>query len=86
LGNIQPNHWLPEYTTELINVLNVLALLVDLEPAQKLLLEKICSGPLITEEELRVAGALELLPKKKKAPKKQPGPKLFEDEEETVEE
>jgi hypothetical protein len=80
LGDIQPDHWLPEYTTELINVLNVLALLVELEPAQKLLLEKICSGPLITEEELRAGGALQLPPKKKKASKKQPGPKLFEHE------
>ena len=34
LGNIQPDHWLPEYTTELLNVLNVLAMLVELEPKQ----------------------------------------------------
>ena len=34
LGNIQPDHWLPEYTTELLNVLNVLAMLVELELAQ----------------------------------------------------
>ena len=32
LGDIQPDHWLAEYTTELLNVLNVLGLLVDLEP------------------------------------------------------
>ena len=48
LGNIQPDHWLAEYTTELINVLNVLGCLVDLEPAQAALLEKICAGPTIT--------------------------------------
>ncbi len=40
LGNIQPDHWLAEYTTELINVLNVLGCLVDLEPAQAALLER----------------------------------------------
>jgi hypothetical protein len=57
LGDIQPNHWLAEYTTELINVLNVLGWLVDLEPAQAELLEKICSGQTITTEELRGAGA-----------------------------
>jgi hypothetical protein len=45
LGDIQPDHWLPEYTTELIHVLHVLSLLVELEPTQGKLLEKICDGP-----------------------------------------
>lgn len=45
LGEIQPDHWLAEYTTELLNVLHVLALLVELEPAQAKLLEAICEGP-----------------------------------------
>ena len=45
LGEIQPDHWLAEYTTELVNVLHVLALLVDLEPDQAQLLEAICGGP-----------------------------------------
>jgi hypothetical protein len=44
LGDIQPDHWLAEYTTELLNVLHVLALLVELEPQQAELLEKICDG------------------------------------------
>jgi hypothetical protein len=44
LGEIQPDHWLAEYTTELLNVLHVLALLVDMEPAQEKLLEGICEG------------------------------------------
>lgn len=47
LGDIQPDHWLAEYTTELLNVLHVLALLVELEPAQAKLLEKICAGSLL---------------------------------------
>ncbi|MCC7087460.1 MAG: hypothetical protein IT427_20850 [Pirellulales bacterium] len=47
LGDIQPDHWLAEYTTELLNVLHVLTLLVDLEPAQAKLLETICEGPLL---------------------------------------
>ncbi|WP_374131932.1 type ISP restriction/modification enzyme [Sphingomonas sp. 28-62-20] len=47
LGDIQPDHWLPEYTAELINVLNVLTLLVVLEPKQADLLARICEGPLI---------------------------------------
>jgi hypothetical protein len=59
LGDIQPDHWPAEYTTELINVLNVLGCLVDLEPAQAALLEKVCAGPTISADELRAAGALE---------------------------
>ena len=45
LGDIQPDHWLAEYTTELLNVLNVLALLVEMEPAQAKLMEAIYEGP-----------------------------------------
>lgn len=45
LGDIQPDQWLAEYTTELLNVLNVLAWLVTLEPQQEKLLEAICEGP-----------------------------------------
>lgn len=44
LGEIQPDHWLAEYTTELLNVLNVLTLFVEMEPAQAELLEAICGG------------------------------------------
>ena len=74
LGNIQPDHWLAEYTTELINVLNVLGWLVDLEPTQAKLLEKICSGPTISTDELRAAGAFELPvePKRKTKPSATP--------------
>lgn len=47
LGDIQPDHWLSEYTTELMNVLNILGLLVELEPQQADLLKRVCDGPLI---------------------------------------
>jgi hypothetical protein len=47
LMKIQPDHWLPEYTSELINVLNVLAMLVELEPDQAKLLTEIEDGPLV---------------------------------------
>ena len=79
LGDIQPDHWLAEYTTELINVLNVIGWLVDMEPEQEGLLEKVCSGLTISLEELSAAGALDVPAKpaaKKK--KKQAGPALFE--------
>lgn len=52
LGNIQPDHWLPEYTSELINVLNVLGMLVELEPKQADLLTRICDSPLIPASKL----------------------------------
>ena len=77
LGKIQPDHWLAEYTTELINVLNVLAWLVDLEPRQAQLLEEICSGPVISVEELRAAGALELPPGGARKASAEPHPDLF---------
>lgn len=44
----RPDRWLPEYTSELINVLNVLAMLVELEPEQAKLLEEIEDGPLVS--------------------------------------
>jgi hypothetical protein len=78
LGDIQPEHWLAEYTTELINVLNVLGWLVNLEPAQAELLNKICSGPTISGDELRDAGALEVPAKPKRGKKPPPGPDLFD--------
>lgn len=69
LGSIQPDHWLAEYTSELINVLNVLGWLVELEAPQAILLDKICSGLLITNVELREAGAFDVPknPKPRKA-------------------
>ncbi len=59
LGDIQPDYWLAEYTTELVNLLNVLAWLVDLESSQAERLEKISFGPAISRDELQAAGALD---------------------------
>jgi hypothetical protein len=56
LQSIQPEGWLPEYTTDLLNLLRVLGRLVALEPRQAELLERICSGRLITAEALAEAG------------------------------
>lgn len=60
LDRIQPDHWLAEYTSDLIDLLHVLGRLVLLEPKQADLLERICAGPLLTEDALTAAGALEL--------------------------
>ncbi len=57
LGNIQPEAWLAEYTTELLDLLNVLGLLVKLEPQQAAMLDRVCAGALITTTALRDAGA-----------------------------
>ncbi len=58
LGDIQPDIWPAEYTTELLNVLHVLTRLVALEPAQADLLDRIIAGPTIDADALMGAGAL----------------------------
>ncbi len=58
LCKIQPETWLAEYTTELLNVLHVLGRLVELEEAQADLLVKVCSAPTISADELQANEAL----------------------------
>jgi hypothetical protein len=60
LDSIQPESWLPEYTTDLLDLLHVLGRLIALEPAQANLLDRICAGPLRSADELRAAGVLAL--------------------------
>jgi hypothetical protein len=57
LDSVQADHWLPEYTTDLLDLLNVLGRLIALEPAQADLLTRICASPLRGADELRDAGA-----------------------------
>src|ERR1700691_1762760 len=78
LGDIQPDRWLAEYTTELMNLLNVLGCLADLEPAQAASLEKICMGPTISAEELRTAGAFEIPARPKLGIARAADPGLFD--------
>jgi Type ISP C-terminal specificity domain len=58
LSEIKPDKWLPEYTTELLNVLRVLTRLVALEPRQDDLLRRIIEGPTISADALSGVGAL----------------------------
>ncbi|MBM3302124.1 MAG: hypothetical protein FJY85_19505 [Deltaproteobacteria bacterium] len=58
LGDIQPDHWLAEYTTELLNVINVLGRLIELEPSQAYLLQQICCNTTISVNELTAANAI----------------------------
>jgi hypothetical protein len=50
LDKIQPDHWLDEYTIDLMNLLHVLGRLVALEPAQADVLARICKGHLIASD------------------------------------
>ena len=56
LGDIQPESWPADYTTELLNLLNVLGLLVDLEEEAAALLERICAGPLLDAVTMQAQG------------------------------
>jgi hypothetical protein len=58
LEQIKPEGWLPEYTTDLLDLLNVLGRVIALEPAQADLLRRICDSRLLSADELRSAGAL----------------------------
>lgn len=74
LDKIQPDHWLPEYTTDLLDLLNVLGRLIALESRQAELLARICAGRLQTAAELLTAGAL-AMPQDKFAASKSKGKK-----------
>ena len=56
LGDIQPDHWPHEYTTDLLDLLNVLGRLVLLEPRQATLLDEILAGKLIARDQFVAAG------------------------------
>lgn len=58
LDSIQPEGWLAEYTSDLIDLLHVLGRLIALEPAQADLLERIWASPLLNADTLHRAGAL----------------------------
>jgi hypothetical protein len=58
LDSVQPERWPSSYTEDLLNLLYVIRLLTELEPAQADLLERICTGPLIDAEVLRAQGLL----------------------------
>ncbi|MBA3516735.1 MAG: DNA methyltransferase, partial [Rhizobiales bacterium] len=61
LDSVQPEGWLAEYTTDLLDLLHVLGRLIALEPAQADLLARICAGPLRSVGDLGAAGALAVL-------------------------
>ncbi|SNR70916.1 type ISP restriction/modification enzyme [Paracoccus sediminis] len=52
LDRIRPDGWLADYTSDLVNLLHVLTGLVDLEPAQADLLDRVMASPLIEVEDV----------------------------------
>lgn len=68
LDDIHTEEWPAEFTTELLQLLHVLTLCVDLEPDQADLLERICSGPLITVSDLEESNVLPVPATAHKAP------------------
>jgi hypothetical protein len=69
--------WDPDWTSELLETLNVLTLLVDLEPTQAALLERIMSSPLITVDDL-VRGGVTVAERPTPAAPGSAVPQLFE--------
>lgn len=60
LADIQPEGWPAAYTSELLDLLNVLGLLVDLEPQQAALLDRIAGGPLLDARLLAEQGVFDV--------------------------
>jgi Type ISP C-terminal specificity domain len=58
LDLIVADRWSHEDTVELRELLSVLRRLTDLAPAQAELLDQVCAGPLVTVDELMLAGVL----------------------------
>lgn len=58
LDDINPTAWSPEFTTDLLNLLNVLGRLVELEPAQADLLARVLAATQVTVADLSQAGVL----------------------------
>ncbi|MBQ0902667.1 type ISP restriction/modification enzyme [Micromonospora sp. U21] len=69
LNSLQLDHWPDDYTIELIDLLNVLGLLIELEPDQAALLDEIVVGPLVTVDTLKKAGVLPVPPDARKVAK-----------------
>ncbi|MGY6709020.1 MAG: type ISP restriction/modification enzyme [Rhizobiaceae bacterium] len=55
LDSVQPDHWLAEYTSDLIDLLNVLGRVIALEPTQAELMERTLKAELIKADHLKGA-------------------------------
>jgi hypothetical protein len=66
LDDLNAERWPARYTTELLELLNVLEMCAALEPRQADLLERVCNGPLITMSDLRQEKVLPVPPGSRK--------------------
>jgi Type ISP C-terminal specificity domain/N-6 DNA Methylase len=66
LDDINAEYWPAHYTTELLELLNVLEMLVDIESRQADLLERICEAQLITVADLRQENVFPVPPSARK--------------------
>ncbi len=58
LDDLRPDGWPPEYTSDLLDLLHTLELVVELEKAQADVLERVVNNPRITVADLSEAGVL----------------------------
>jgi hypothetical protein len=70
LDDIHAEEWPSEWTVELIDLLTVLTRLVELEPAQADLLDRILAGPIATRDELAERGVIWPTTRKDRAPRR----------------
>lgn len=68
LNDIRANCWDAETTNELLDLLEVLTLVVELEPEQDALLDDVMAGPLVEGAQLRAAGVLPVPPSARRPP------------------
>ncbi len=52
LSTIRPPRWPSRYTSELVELINVLTLVVELEPEQATLLDDVVEGPQVSVDDL----------------------------------
>ncbi|OIV36522.1 hypothetical protein BIV57_15820 [Mangrovactinospora gilvigrisea] len=72
LDRISSPFWPTEWTTELLQLLNVLGLLVQEEAGQAALLAEVCLGPLLKVDDLEVAGIVPSPPAVRRGPRRDP--------------
>jgi hypothetical protein len=71
LDRINVQRWTPQLTTELLELLTVVAGCIALEPAQAALLDEISENTLVTSGELTAAGVLPVAESATKAPRRE---------------
>lgn len=69
LNDVLPRTWPARWTVELLDLINLLGLLVAMEPEQERLLEAVTAGPLTTMDDLRACSVLPVPPYAAKEPK-----------------